>query len=235
MDQKGIDLAAQLRQWGLRLRTYRYAKGDLIFTPDDSAEHLFFVRTGCLRLYRQGHDGKEMVVRWCGQRDAFGEEALTERVYCSFAHAITDVEVEQVSAAALRHVCQRVPQAFEALLQVFATNCRQAAEMAALMQEETPIRLAKALSWLTAQIGEPDQAGWVVLPLTHAQLAALVGAPRECVTVTLRAFQAHRLVEGLRGRLRVNLKALEASLTAPHRSDAPAFVRSLTHKAVSVP
>ncbi len=81
--------------------------------------------------------------------------------------------------------------------------------MTILQRGEMPWWLASALIWLAHRLGEPTGDGQVCVPLTHAQLATLLGSPRECFTVHLHALQAYCLITVERGQVQVHLPALQ--------------------------
>ncbi len=90
-------LLAQVQKWGVPIRYQCSERNKIVFAPDEPTTRLFIVQEGCLRLYRHGRSGKEVVVRWCGKGDLLGEEAVTGKVYRSFAHA-TPAKVAQIPA-----------------------------------------------------------------------------------------------------------------------------------------
>ncbi len=210
MDNATAALLAQVQKWGVPIRHRRSERGTFIFTPNEPATHLFIVQEGCLRLYRHGRSGKEVVVRWCSKDDLLGEEAVTGKVYCSFAHAITPTKVAQIPVKELLQLLTKRPEVGALLQRALAETLEKAAEVMTILQgEEMPWRLASALVWLAHRLGEPRKDGQVCVPFTHAQLAALLGSPRECVTVNLRTLQAYRLTTVKRGQVQVHLPALQ--------------------------
>jgi CRP-like cAMP-binding protein len=81
-------------------------------------------------------------------------------------------------------------------------------EIVAMAAEEVPTRLLKVLGWLAERAGTQNADGLISLPFTHAQLASLIGASRECVTVNLKPLRQAGIVISKRGKLLLQMASL---------------------------
>jgi CRP/FNR family cyclic AMP-dependent transcriptional regulator len=206
--QRASPLLRALQEKGVPMRLREWQAGELLFAPDDPADALFLVQTGYVRLYRLTETGKEVLLRWCGSGDVFGEESLTTHVRRHFAEGITKGKAWQVNAQQLLMVAEQDGSLKTALLFALHEAARMTEEVVASVAEEVPRRLVKALRWLAEKANPESTDGFVALPLTHAQLASLIGTSRECVTVHLKPLQQVGLLISKRGKLLLRLLSL---------------------------
>src|SRR5918993_3393217 len=96
---------------GIRVAERRYGAEDVIFAPGDPDEHLYFVLSGTVRLYKLYGDYKEATVALLKDGGAFGELSLQEGSgQTVFAHALTDVRVAVMRKSVLVEVVKRDPE-----------------------------------------------------------------------------------------------------------------------------
>src|ERR687894_1569243 len=87
---------------GIRVAERRYGAEDVIFAPGDPDEHLYFVLSGTVRLYKLYGDYKEATVALLKDGDVVGELNLQKGSGQSvFARALTDVRVAIVRKSVL--------------------------------------------------------------------------------------------------------------------------------------
>lgn len=68
-------------------------QGAVVYTEDQSANAVFTIRRGVMKLVKNAHDGAERIVRLLGQGAAIGLEALNEGVYWHTAIALREAEL----------------------------------------------------------------------------------------------------------------------------------------------
>ncbi len=205
---KASSLLMALRKSGIPMSLRGWQAGELLFAPDDFADELFIVQTGFVRLYRLTEAGKEVLLRWCGAGDVFGEESVTANVRRHFAEGVTKGKAWQVNAQQLMAAAERDPSLKTALLLALHEAMRWTEEIVAMAAEEVPTRLLKVLGWLAEREGTQNADGLISLPFTHAQLASLIGASRECVTVHLKPLRQAGIVVSKRGKLLLQMASL---------------------------
>ncbi len=213
MRQYAAALVDELVKLGVPVHFRELAADMLLFAPGEPSVHLFIVRDGCVRLFRQTAKGRDVVLRWCGTGDLVGEEALSGEPYQAFAQTVLPTTVWSVEGVALRAIVSRNPILADLLFRELLRALHQSADLAIAFQGgETLLQIAKALDWLAAHVGVEERDGLVAVPFTHAQLATFIGTARECVTVNLRNLQASGIVFQQRKRLLVHLMRLREFL-----------------------
>ena len=194
------------------------SKGDSLYREGDAADTLFRVEEGLLKLTIDLVTGKERIVSIAGPGDFIG--AITP------SHVAQQESAEVLSPVALVQV---IPQA-ELGSSLHGDSLQREVHAAAgvrlkrmrntLEDSELPVpaRLARTFVRLGERFGtlSDDNRVHLTLPLTHDNLAAMVGSARETTTAVLSDMRDHGLVAGTRGRYsfnRVDLQdyALEAS------------------------
>ena len=159
---------------------------------------------GLVKLAIDVPSGKERIVGVAGPGDligalAPGQPALRESAEALSASVVVTVVPRQDAAA------------FEPAL--FRAAGDQLTRMTdALEDGELPVaaRLARTLLRLGERFGQISEGGMVriTLPLTHENLAAMIGAARETTTATLGELRQLGLLEGTRGTYRFRREPL---------------------------
>ena len=179
------------------LRGQTYRGGELIVGPENSAERVYIIIEGTVRLFQRGPDGREVTAALIGRGRLFGISALFGPSPSDglLAEAVTDVrvcaaEAEDFLRLASEHhqlMLKLAAQVTERLLQVEEQLERFAAAGARA-------RLAAVLGRLAEEAGEAVAGGGRRLPagLRQADLARQIGASRETVSRQLAGLEADR-------------------------------------------
>lgn len=156
---------------------YQGAAGDLVFLLSE----------GCVRLSRLLENGREMITV-IGPGDMFGEDALFAPVERSReALAIDDVVLFSIRAANLVALMARQPLLALNIVRYLQKQRDEAnstiEEIAYLTVGERLVRLMRRLA---DKHGIAEESGIRIdLPLTHADIASLIGSTRETVSLQL--------------------------------------------------
>ncbi|MDR7481494.1 MAG: Crp/Fnr family transcriptional regulator, partial [Armatimonadota bacterium] len=154
--------------------------------------------------------------------DIFGERALVgvrPEVHCE---AFEDTLVCVLRRADFEDLVRRKPDLALRVVRVLAERLRDAEEtIERLALHDVPARLAALLVRLAEAYGEPHGDGRrLALRLTHQDLAGMIGATRETVTLTLNRFRDEGLIAVEERHIVIrDSRALAArgTLTAPAR------------------
>lgn len=183
----------------------RFRRGDIIFHRGDPGTMLYTITAGRVRIYSPSESGGEVVLTLLGAGEFFGELSLLDgQPRSASAQAVEDCEAVVLSRDDFLQFLSQHPEAAIALLAVLAKRLRRTDELvedAAFL--DVPGRLAKRLLELMETHGEPTLGGVLIrMRLTHAELAAMVGATRESVSKAMKrlsragllATSGHRIV-----------------------------------------
>jgi CRP-like cAMP-binding protein len=163
-----------------------YARGQLIVDRDTRPELVCVMRTGTVRLFHQGRDGRQTTVERLGAGQLFGVTGLlVTDAGGLLAEAETDVGVCLVDGRNFLDLVARWPQALLDLAMRLGVRVREADEALTHMTATgARARLAAVLLHLASNGSEIQPGGGVRLRSVprHAELAVEIGATRETVT-----------------------------------------------------
>lgn len=183
---------SELEGIGQHLRMSEFPKGTIIYEPNQRGEVLFILKRGRVRIYRVGQDGRQLTISELGAGTIFGEMALLgQTMYGSFAEALDDCSICDIDRKAVLELLREKPELAVRLIELMGRRL-QAAEnrMESLGLRDVPRRLATLL----IELADGSSDGKLGRPYTHAELAKMIGASRESVTVTLGDFRAREWV-----------------------------------------
>ena len=187
---------------GVRVLERRFKAKEIIFSPGDPDEQLYFLLKGTVRLYKLYGDYKEATTALLKDGGVFGKLSLVEgRWQDVFAEAVTDVRVVGVKKSSLTEVIRRRPEFAMKLFSSFSERLRQSDEVIeSLLEREVSRRLATLLLNLAERFGEDSGevgggSAVVDVRLTHQELASMVASTREAVSKAMSEFQREGSIE----------------------------------------
>lgn len=180
-------------------RMGRWARGGLLFYPEDAAETLFLLTRGSVRLYRLGAGAREVTLEVHGPGDLLGTAALLpDSRYGMYAEAMDDTEALQLGRETLTRLMQTHPAVGVALTEQVTRQTRSVQErLSGLVFMEVSQRLALALLALAEREGPWPEGGTLALRerVSHQDLAHVVGSTRETITKLLGDFRSRGLLD----------------------------------------
>ena len=192
------------------------ARGATIYTQGSTAEHVYYIHRGQVRLYQVAPDGQEArLVEILGPGQWFGCASLSASgTYVAQAVAATEATLSKVAAVRfLEHVSAN-PEAAQQLIRNLATTVHSARnEAARLVFQDCNARLLDAMLRFSDSAAATTDGENTVLHLTHEQLAQAVGAARETISLALTEMRHKNLVRTGRNRLIFNREALRSFAT----------------------
>ena len=182
---------------GVRVVERLFKAKDVIFTPGDPDDQLYFLLDGTVRLYKIYGDYKEATTAFLKDQGVFGKLSLVEgRWQDVFAETVTDVRVASVQKAALTEVIKRRPEFAMKLFASFSERLRQSDEVIeSLLHREVSARLATLILNLGERFGEGNGAVTLDMRLTHQDLANMIASTREAVSKVMSEFQRDGTIE----------------------------------------
>ncbi len=174
------------------LRLGRLEAHTLLWREGEPGEGFCYVRTGTLRLFRTGSDGREQTLRIASAGETLGEvPAFDDGPNPVSVEALEPTEVVVVPSAVARVLVERYPAVAQALLRHFARRLRAFTDLVEQLSLQTvQQRLARYL-YLEARACDPGEGMEIAVErrLTGQELASLVGSVREVVARTLKTFE----------------------------------------------
>lgn len=173
---------------------HRARRSEVLYSPGDSSDALYWVRRGRIKVSRLSSDGREITLCLCYPGELFGEEgAVVDTPRACQAQALEEASLIALPAPLIyRLMGEEAPFAVE-YARLSALQRRLAEDQVAnLAFRDVGGRLAFLLLSLADHQGSLMADGLTVLNtrLTHQELANCVGTTRETLTLTIDRFKA---------------------------------------------
>lgn len=209
----GVSVLAEVFQDpSVQPKRTNYDAGATLFESHDSAQSMFYVHRGQIRVYQLGGNGEQRLVEILGPDDWFGTASLARTsTYESRALAVTNSVVTEVKAQKLLEAMSHKPAALIELNRQLAMRLQLARDEAAnLIFQDCNNRLIQTLLRFSNSAAASRNENGVVLRITHQQLAQAVGVARETVSLALTQLRQKNLLQTGRNQLTFNPDALKA-------------------------
>jgi CRP/FNR family transcriptional regulator len=187
-------------------------KHQMIFSPGAPSDAIYFIEKGRVRLTRLSTEGKTVILALLGPGDLIGEAAWEAGEHDSYAETLEDSRIYQISREAFQSLIRENPEFGIRLIQIIGSRLKQAqARIEDLVFRQVPSRVARLLLTLAENHGKVTPKGIrVEFPLTHQEIADLVGSSRVTVTQILNRFRSSHWIDIESKRVTIHdLNALE--------------------------
>ncbi|MCY9669629.1 Crp/Fnr family transcriptional regulator [Paenibacillus alginolyticus] len=172
-------------------------KDTLIQTPDTYRDGLFFIKEGKLRLYKINVEGKQFTVGILGKGNMFGEiDTFSFGTKGIYIETMEETLICSVPKEHFENFLAKRPQLAMKFLTELSKMLRERDEMLEkLALGDVRERVLHLLLKLSEKFGVED--GGLVkidLPITHQEVAHMIGATREAVTVILNELMKEGMI-----------------------------------------
>jgi CRP/FNR family cyclic AMP-dependent transcriptional regulator len=183
----------------------RYPRNTVIVAEGDTNQSLFVIVSGRVKVTLTGADGGEIILRFQGPGEYFGELALLDDAPRSASViGIEPTELMVLPKAGFERCLVEHPTTAIATIRALTGRVRTLTEeVRALALLDVYGRLSRVLT----QLAE-DQNGTLVVTqrLTHQEIASMVGSSREMVTRILKELTIGGYVTVGNGSMTINRK-----------------------------
>lgn len=189
---------------GKRAPMQRVPAGTVFFSPDQTAEVLFLLKEGQVRLYHLSADGKALTTAILEAGTIFGEMSiLGQRLYQSYAAALSPCLLCLMSREDVKTLLLSDPRIATRIVEILGQRLIEVERrLSDFAFKNLPQRLASVLlERAVPSKGRLFRSSSAVreVRLTHEALADMVGASRETVTKVLGEFRAQGIIDLKRG------------------------------------
>lgn len=174
-DLPAEDIGAFVKAASIRI----YKKQQTIFFQGDSADHLYIVGTGWVKLFRQTPEGEQAVVGLFTKGDIFGEASIFSKAnYTCTAEAAEESQVMAIPGILLRERARNNHEIMARVMNAMSHEMRNLQlENEHLTLMSAPQRVGCLLLQLSA--GIPGQGGTLTFPYDKSLAAARLGMKPE--------------------------------------------------------
>ncbi len=202
---------------------HRVAKGARVYGLGDSAQSVFYLRQGFVKLTSMTEDGRELILRLHQAGEVFGELCHCTGERREQAVAMEECEIVELSFDEFVAHLQSNRPAFLLFLSNVAQQLSAAYDqIQTLSFNSTMERLVRTLGRLADEFGEPD-GEWIRLTHYFRQddLAQMIGARREVVSTLLNQLREQGLINYARkDGLLLRRAGLDRFLVSAEKSSA---------------
>lgn len=187
-------------------------KHHMIFAPGMPSSEIYFIEKGRVRVTKLSGAGKSVTLALLGPGDLIGAAAWEADEHNSYAETVDQSIIYQISRDVLHMFILKNPELALRLLAIMSARLKQAQErIEDLVFRPVPSRVARFLIGLSENYGRVTRHGIRIdFPVTHQEIADLVGASRVTVTQTLNQFRTSQWIEIESKQVTIhNLEALE--------------------------
>lgn len=179
-------------------KIYRYKKGEIILRGGDAPQGIYFISKGYIRDYSISKDGEELILIIFKPQDFFPMNWVFNNNYNShYFSAMTPVELWRCPKEKFVAFLKANPDVF------FELASHISLRLGGLLQRMEYLafgnaheKVASILAICAERFGEKSAKGIrIPIPLTHKDLAMLVGMTRETVSIEMKKLERKGLIE----------------------------------------
>lgn len=190
-------------------RQRRIQRGELLFLEGGPGEHLYYLQSGRVKVFKISADGKEQVLRLFQAGETFNEVPIFDGgPNPASAMVLEDGIAYVLHRDDIQRLLSEHPRIATSVIRVLASRLRY---MVGLVEDlsfkHVSARVAKTLLLHSEAV-----EGKTAHRLTQQELAALVGTAREVVGRVLKALEHEGIIDLEQGRITIlNRERLEAA------------------------
>jgi CRP-like cAMP-binding protein len=190
-------------------RVINFAKGESVFSQGDSADSIFFIQSGKIKIKVVSAAGKEAVIAMLGPHNFLGEGALVgQSLRVSTATVLQEAvlfRIEKLAMLQALHEQSALSEKFIAAL--LARNIALEEDLCDQLFNHSEKRLARVLLKLARMPQHAAAEDFKVPMLSHETLAEMVGTTRSRISHFMNKFRTMGLID-YNGELTVRTELL---------------------------
>ncbi|WP_027107988.1 Crp/Fnr family transcriptional regulator [Lacticigenium naphthae] len=164
----------------------QYKKGEIIFRAGESADSLYIVNRGKVKISRIAENGKEQLVRILKRGDFTGELAIfRQHTYENYAEAILDTSFCVIHQKDIYSLLQKYPSISLKILEEFSSRLAESEKNSASFTSQSVER--RIAIYLLELMDEGNY--YLQLPMSRKDLASYLGTTPETFSRKLKKFE----------------------------------------------
>ncbi|MGE3805889.1 MAG: Crp/Fnr family transcriptional regulator [Gemmataceae bacterium] len=202
-EQLTAEQAERLEKHAL-IRPFR--RKSLVYMPTEPGQSVLVLNEGRIKIKDITPDGRETILAFIEAGEIFGELAiLDEQPRQEYAEAVVDTQVIMFPREDLLWLMEQRPDIALSITKLVGLRRKRIENrlrnVLFLPSRDRMVRLLAEL--LEAHGRRKGNQAEITLPLSHQELASLIGVTRETVTIVLGQLQSEGLIEIRRRRIAV--------------------------------
>ncbi|MBI1941155.1 MAG: Crp/Fnr family transcriptional regulator [Acidobacteria bacterium] len=207
----------QIMRLGCVFRPARYRRNQILFFEGGTAQHVFALHTGLVKIAKSLENGKERITRVLFPGELFGMEALTEPNYPLTAVTLRDCEICAADREEFTVFLRENPDICLGMVRFLVSEIsRVRSQITDMSFKDARMKVATfLLSLIASETGSPSFPYTLTLPFSRQEISEILELSPETVSRTLGLFRRDHSIEA-RGR-RLTVRDIEALRSAAHR------------------
>lgn len=209
-------LGTQQKETLFALGTRKYfSRNDRIFQAGSPSTSVFLIISGRVKVFELSSAGREVIMWFCMAGEVFGlaeifHEKQQRNVY---AQACTDTQIIVIPRGKFRKLMYAEPGIALLVMDVMATRIRMLGDMLLnLSSGSAESRVARLLARLLLCYGkEIHGVVYIDLPITHQEIADMIGSCRQTVTTILGKFRCNGILTIQQHRITVKATNIQTA------------------------
>jgi CRP/FNR family transcriptional regulator, cyclic AMP receptor protein len=176
----------------------------MLFSQGTPHDGIYLIETGRVRVFYVAPSGREITLAYWNPGNFVGApEVFGSGVHLWSGVATADCSIVHFLGKVLRRLVLRIPSLAIGIIEGLAFKGKCYSTLAQMLGTRSVTeRLAHLLLHLADTYGMPQQGGIVILAaLTHADIAHMVGATRQWVTISLKHFEEQGIIASSKSKL----------------------------------
>jgi|Napbiome12C3dose_1001474.scaffolds.fasta_scaffold00004_49 CRP/FNR family transcriptional regulator len=181
-----------------KFKRLSFKKGETILRPEDDPTGVFYLKKGYIRLYSLSSDAQELTLIIFKEEDVFPLMwTINNTPNSYYVEAITNTELYQAPRAAflkfIKHNNEILLELTNHILKRFSGVLNR---MEYAIFGHAQNKVASIILICAERFGIKTDAGIIIqVPLTHQDIANLIGVARETVSIEIEKFQGKGLID----------------------------------------
>jgi CRP-like cAMP-binding protein len=183
-----------------------FPAGTFVYFPTDPGQSVLVLARGRVKIKFLNPDGQETILAFIGPGELFGELAILDtQPRNEYAEAVAETTVIAIPREGMLALMERRPELALHVTRLFGFRRRRLENrLRNILFCSIRQRIVALMLELVETHGRLEAGVWeITLPLSHQDLASLIGATRETVTLTLGQLQDEKLIRVQRRRLTI--------------------------------
>jgi CRP/FNR family transcriptional regulator, cyclic AMP receptor protein len=173
-----------------------YHKKQVVFAQSDSADAIFYIQKGRVKLTVVSDGGKEAVIAILNVGDFIGEACLAGRaLYMGTAIALSECSIVRLEKSSMLRLLREEPAFSEMFVAyLLSRNVRIEEDLVDQLFNSSEKRLARVLL-LLAHFGKEGKPEPVIAKISQETLAEMIGTTRSRVSFFMNKFRKMGFIE----------------------------------------